>query len=140
MLPEVEVGKRCLTTHAGGFQLHELGIVALCLPMLVIEVFDCLVIDQTINGATVGGTVVFVDGAPDVDAPVAHLDRKNHVGGQGSQGDQDKDDVVTDKEDAEDQEHFDQRGQDGVERVGNQAGDGARAPFEVARDAAGLAR
>ena len=139
LLAKIEEGERGLAARCGILPLEQLLVVAACFPGLVIEILDRLVIEQAVDGARVGRRIVFIDGAPDVDAPVADLDREHDVGEQRDERDQHVADVVFDEQDAEHEADFDQGRQDRIERVGNQAGDRARTAFDVARDAAGLA-
>jgi hypothetical protein len=117
--PRLSAGQRGLAARRGVFPLEHLLVVAARLEGLVVEVLDRLVVEQAVDGARVGGRVVFVDGAPDVDAPVADLDREHDVADQRDQGDEHEADVVLDEEDAEHQADFDQRRQDRIQRVGS---------------------
>ena len=70
-------------------------------PFFVVEIFDCFVVEQVIDGLWIGCWVVFVDGVPDVDLLVADLHCEHDVGEQRDGGDDDEIDVVFDKQDVQ---------------------------------------
>jgi hypothetical protein len=82
LLAEVEEGQGGLAAGRGIFPLEHLLVVAPGFPGFVVEVLDRFVVEQAVDGAGVGGRIVFIDGAPDVDAPVADLDGEDDVADQ----------------------------------------------------------
>jgi hypothetical protein len=72
-------------------------------------------------------------------APLRHGDREADIEHQRCQRDDGKPDVETHGQNAQHQRHFNQRGQDGVERIRDQRLGAAHAALDVARHAAGLA-
>jgi hypothetical protein len=138
LLAEVERRQRRLAARRGVFPLEHVLVVAPRLVGFVVEVLDRLVVEQAVDRPRVGGRIGFIHGAPDIDAPVADLHREHDVGDQRDGGDQHEAEVVLDEENPEHESHFDERRQDRVERVGDQAGNRPGAALDVARDAAGL--
>jgi hypothetical protein len=83
--------------------------------------------------------VLLVHRAPKAGAPLGHRHRERDVQHQRTEGDGREPAIELDREQADDERDLDQRGQDVVDRVVEQRLDRARAAFDVARDAAGLA-
>ena len=137
-LAEVEIGERYHGTDLDRFPLPHMLVVALQLPALVIEILDRLIVDQTVDGARVGGGVEFIGLAPDLGSPVGDGNGEQDIQTQSGQGDGSEHGGVTGDQDAENEGDLDQRRQYGVDRVADQAAHRPGATFDVAGEAAGL--
>ena len=139
LLPAVEQAQRALALEAHAPQLLQVLVVAAGLEVLVVEVFDGLVVQQRIHGLAVRGRVLHIRRTAELGAPLRQLDGEGDVGEQRHGRDGGKAPVKGERQNAQHQQHFDQRGQDAVERVRDQRFGAAHAALDVARHAAGLA-
>nr|GEU28155.1 hypothetical protein [Tanacetum cinerariifolium] len=138
-LPRVQYRQRRLRLHRRRFVMLQAFVVALRFVVLVAEVLDGLIVDQRVDGAGIGLRIEFVHGAAKVRAPVGDRDREHDVRHQRDEGNHREPDIVMQHQVTQHQRDFHQRGQDVEQRVGNQRAHRARAAFDIARHAAGLA-
>ncbi len=139
LLAEVQQRQRVLRADRGGPVGAQVLVVARGLVGLVAEVLDGLEVQQRVDRLLVGTRIQLVHLAAEVRAPFGHHHREDDIGEQRAAGDRGEPDVVVQQEEAHHQRHLDQRRQDAVQRIRDQRLDAARAPFDVAAHAAGLA-
>ena len=112
MLSEVKEGEGGLAARCGVLPFDHLLVVTAGFPGFVVEVLDRLVVEQTINRTGIGGGVVFIDGAPDIDAPVADFYCEDNVADQRNGSNHDVANVVFNKKNDQHEADFNQRGED----------------------------
>jgi hypothetical protein len=137
-LADVQVGQRNLAALLCPLPARHLFVVAARLEAFVVEILHRFVVQQAVDGARVGGRIQLVHLAPELGAPVGHHHGEGDVDDQRDRRDQRERRFVLHRQDAQHEAHFDQRRQDGIQRVADQRADGAGAALDVARQAAGL--
>jgi len=139
LLPGIEQAQRALALEGGAAVALQALVIALGLELLVVEVLDGLVVQQRVDGAAVCGRVQLVHLAAELGAPFGHGHGERDVEHQRDDGDPGKPDIELHRQQGQHQRDLDQRGDDAVERIRDQRMHAARAAFDVARHAAGLA-
>ena len=139
LLAGVEQAQGALALDGGAPVALEVFVVTPCFKGLVVEVLDGFVVQQRVDGAAVRRRVQLVHLLSELRAPFGHGHREGDVENQRNDGDAGKPDVEFDGQQAEHQRDLDQRGNDAVERIGDERMHAARAALDVARHAAGLA-
>ena len=137
-LAEVKPGERNLALDLRSFPLLQLLVVALAFPGLVVEILDRLEVDQAIDRAHVRRGIQLIHRAPQMRAPVADQHGENDISAQGDKRDEAEIPCVAIEQNAQHQRDFNERGQDGIQRVADERTDRARAAFDIAREPAGL--
>ena len=139
LLAGVEQAQGALALDGGASVALQVLVVTPGFKGLVVEVLDGFVVQQRVDGAAVRRRVQLVHLLSELRAPFGHGHREGDVKNQRNDGDAGKPDVEFDSQQAEHQRHLDQRGNDAVERIGDERMHAARAALDVARHAAGLA-
>jgi hypothetical protein len=138
-LAGVEPGERDLAGHRGILGLAQIVAQAFRFVILVVEILHRLVVEQAVHGAGVGGGVGLVHGAAVLEAPVGDQHGEGDVDRQGHEGDGAEPGVVFDEQHAGHHEDFQQGGADVEQGEVDEEADGAGAPLDVHRQAAGAA-
>ena len=114
-------------------------VVAAAFERFVVEVLDRFVVQQRVDRARLAGGLQLVHLAAEFGAPFGHHHGERDVEHQRHQRDPHVAHVELGAQQREHHGHLDQRGDDAVERVRDERLHAARAAFDVARHAAGLA-
>ena len=138
LLSCIEHGQRGLTLQPHAAQLFQVFVVAGRFKLFVVEVLDGLVVQQRINGFGMRCRLLCIGFLAKARAPFGHRDGEGDVEHQRCQRNDGKPGIKTHRQDTQHQPHFNQRGQDGVQRVRDQRFRAAHAALDIACHAAGL--
>ena len=139
MLAGVEQAQGALALDGSAPVALQVFVIAPGFKGFVVEVFDSFVVQQRVDGTAVRRRVQLVHLLSELRSPLGHCHGESDVKHQRNDGDAGKPDVELHSQQAEHQRHLDQRGNDAVERIRNERVHAARAAFDIARHAAGLA-
>jgi len=131
LLPHVEHGQRHLAADRGIFPAAHRFIVAVELEGFVIEVLNCLVVDQAVDGTGIGRRVRLIHCATNMDAPVRYQHGKCHVTDNRGQRNPDKHLVIFITQHADDQRQFNDGRQYRIQRITDQIGNRPCATINV---------
>ena len=120
LLAAIEQTQRALAFQTYAAQLLQVFVIAVRLKVFVVEVFDGFVVQQRVHRLGVGGRILRIRGAPELRAPLRELDGESDVAHQRHGCDGCKAPVKAHRQNAQHQQHFNQGGQDAVERIGHQ--------------------
>ena len=119
-------------------QLVQVVVVTLGLKGFIAKILHGFIVQQGVDGAAVCVRIKFIDLLAKLGAPLGDGDREIDIGRQGNEGDDGVPLVKFQTQDGEDQHHFNQSGDDAVERIGNQRFNATHTALDVPAHAAGL--